>query len=291
MELSSFSYQKFINFAVEETQRRTTLTSLPSQEKFKDLKTQDGRTQIHALSFKSPRIRLLRGLNIEGSPSMQVLDFAVFPEPCFDLPIFCANFFTTANLNIVVLDLNPLYDVTIRMDYREKYYKKLIPLGQKYAEVLPWGDKLTSESITFFSPVVLWSKFSSSKHMFQILYSAFKDYFLAWLELMELATEEENPSIILQNREAQHRYLSWRAEKDPGHPLMKRLIGESLAKDMVRQFLFEGVDTLGNKSFLDYFPEYTCEDGSVNRKRSMIGKSYKLRPWDANGDFIDSVPA
>lgn len=34
---------------------------------------------------------------------MQVLDFAVFPEPEFDVPIFCANFFATTNTSIMVL--------------------------------------------------------------------------------------------------------------------------------------------------------------------------------------------
>lgn len=34
---------------------------------------------------------------------MQVLDFAVFPEPEFDVPIFCANCFSTSSTNIVVL--------------------------------------------------------------------------------------------------------------------------------------------------------------------------------------------
>lgn len=34
---------------------------------------------------------------------LQVLDFAAFPKPEFDVPIFCANFFTNASMNIVVL--------------------------------------------------------------------------------------------------------------------------------------------------------------------------------------------
>jgi hypothetical protein len=36
---------------------------------------------------------------------------------------------------ISIRDLNPLYDVTIQHDYREKYYKKLMPLSEKYSEV------------------------------------------------------------------------------------------------------------------------------------------------------------
>lgn len=58
----------------------------------------------------------------------------------------------------------------------------------------------------------------------------------------------------------------------------------------MRNFLFEGVDSLGDKSFLDYFPEYGCEDGTINQKRSMIGKSYEVRPWNASGEFIGNPP-
>jgi phytochromobilin:ferredoxin oxidoreductase len=53
----------------------------------------------------------------------------------------------------------------------------------------------------------------------------------------------------------------------------------------VSEFLFEGVNSLGSKSFLDYFPEYARDDGTVNKKRSMIGKSFETRPWDATGQF------
>ncbi|XP_038972870.1 phytochromobilin:ferredoxin oxidoreductase, chloroplastic isoform X1 [Phoenix dactylifera] len=324
MDLSALSYQKFVHFALEETQRRTTLAPLPSQEKFRSIKAKDDKTMLHGLSFSAPKIRLLRSLTIEGSEAVKVLDFAAFSKPEFDLPIFCANFFLNASLSIVVLDLNPLYDVTIRSDYKDKYYIKLMSLGQKYAEVskilklklpilpltflnytcqicsftflsktiqlLPWGGKVTSESLRFFSPIVIWSMLSSKKYKHDILYSAFMDYFQTWLELMDQAVEETDALKILRNREAQHKYLTWRAEKDPGHPILKRLIGEKLAKDLLRNFLFEGVDTLGTRTFLDYFPEYRCKDGSINQRRSIIGKSYETRPWDAKGEFIGSEP-
>ncbi|KAI5603574.1 hypothetical protein BDE02_01G228000 [Populus trichocarpa] len=74
--------------------------------------------------------------------------------------------------------------------------------------------------------------------------------------------------------------------QDPGHGILKRLIGERHAQDLVRDFLFNGLDELGSKGFLDYFPEYRCEDGSVNEKRSILGKSFENRPWDARGEFI-----
>ncbi|KAG6762288.1 hypothetical protein POTOM_032780 [Populus tomentosa] len=183
-------------------------------------------------------------------------------------------------------DLNPLHNVIDQRDYKEKYFKRLIPLGLKYSKLFPWGGKLTSESLKFFSPIVIWTKFPPSQDSYYALYSAFTEYYKAWLELIDQAPEEIDASHITCNREAQHKYLTWREEKDPGHGILKRLIGERLAKDLVRNFLFNGLDELGSKGFLDYFPEYRREDGSINEKRSIIGKSFENRPWDARGEFI-----
>ncbi|KAK3163002.1 hypothetical protein QOZ80_1BG0096410 [Eleusine coracana subsp. coracana] len=252
------SYQKFVHFALEQTRLRTTLVPHPSQEKFKFIRANEENTVFNALSFSAPKIRLLRSLAIEQKNSVQVLDFAAFSEPEYDLPIFCANAFTSPARSIVVLDLNPLYDTTTNKDYREKYYKNLMPLAHKYSKLLPWGGKITTLT----------------------------DYYKAWLEVMDEAAQEISKETIERNTEAQHRYLTWRAEKDPGYPLLKKLIGESLAKDLVTEFLFEGVNSLGTKSFLDYFPEYAQADGTVNKKRSMMGKSFETRPWDAHGEFI-----
>ncbi|QHO26478.1 Phytochromobilin:ferredoxin oxidoreductase [Arachis hypogaea] len=225
----SVSYRKFVDFALDETTSHTHLFSSPLQEKYNSLEPKDGKGEISMLSFEAAEIRLLRSLIIE-TETMQVLDFTVFPRAEYDVPIFCANFFTTARTNIVVLDLNPLHDVINQRHYKEKYFKSLIPLGLKYAELFPWGGKLTSESIKFFSPIVIWTKFNSSPEKYEILYSAFKDYYKVWLELVSKSDKETDESQISRNLEAQHRYLVWRAEKDPGQSVLKKLIGETLAK-------------------------------------------------------------
>ncbi|CAN1250580.1 Phytochromobilin:ferredoxin oxidoreductase, chloroplastic [Linum perenne] len=209
---SSFSYAKFIQFAVTETERHTRLIPSSLQEKYNSVTAIDGRTELRMLSFQSPKIRLLRSLSIENE-TMQVLDFAGFARPEFDVPIFCANFFTTANINIIVLDLNPLHDIVDRKDYKEKYYAKLMALGLRYSKLFPWGGKLTSESLKFFSPIVIWAKFPPEESMYDGLYSAFTDYYTAWLHLIDEAEEETDEVQVRCNREAQHRYLTWRAEK------------------------------------------------------------------------------
>jgi hypothetical protein len=110
-------------------------------------------------------------------------------------------------------DLNPLHNVIDQRDYKEKYFKRLIPLGLKYCKVtsmplvehytqwyllfvslsslklmvwwlntdfmqlFPWGGKLTSESLKFFSPIVIWTKFPPSQDSYDALYSAFTEYY------------------------------------------------------------------------------------------------------------------
>ncbi|XP_021770368.1 phytochromobilin:ferredoxin oxidoreductase, chloroplastic-like [Chenopodium quinoa] len=286
--ISALSYQKFVDFAVEETKRRTHLMSSPLQKNFSHIEAIDGKANLKFQSFEDSKIRLLRSMHIDGGDSLQVLDFGIFPKVAFDLPIFCANFFSSSSTNIIVLDLNPLHDVITNREYKEKYYKSLMPLSVKYAELLPWGGKLTGESLRFFSPIVIWTRFTSSQEKHDILFDAFSEYYETWLDLMEHAVEETAADQIMLNSEAQHKYLTWRAEKDPGHPMLRRLLGEERARNLLRSFLFNGVDELGSKTFLDYFPEYKLDDGTLNEKRSIMGKSFENRPWDSRGELIDN---
>lgn len=57
----------------------------------------------------------------------------------------------------------------------------------------------------------------------------------------------------------------------------------------IREFLFNGVNTLGDKEFLDYFPEYRGADGSIIKQRSVVGKAYGERPWNKDGIFAPSL--
>ena len=54
----------------------------------------------------------------------------------------------------------------------------------------------------------------------------------------------------------------------------------------MENFLFDGVNYLGSKHFLDYFPEYRSADGTTNQRRSVVGKSFENRPWDKEGNLV-----
>ncbi|KAL0900561.1 hypothetical protein Bca101_084522 [Brassica carinata] len=244
--VSAVSYNEFAESALEETRKRVVLEPSPLQERYSSMTGLDGKTQLQMLAFKSPKVRLLRSMTIENE-TMQVFDFAGFMKPEYDTPIFCANFFTSANMNIVVLDLNPLHQLTDQTDYQDK--------------------------------------FPSSHEKHKALFSAFLEYYQAWIEMTIQVKEEMEPSQTLDLYRCYSGYclVFW---QDPGHALLRKLVGEAKAKALLRDFLFNGVDELGTKTFIDYFPEYQKEGGTVSDKRSIIGKSFETRPWDSTGRFI-----
>ncbi|KAL3729364.1 hypothetical protein ACJRO7_026473 [Eucalyptus globulus] len=222
------------------------------------------KTEIELLSCEVPKIRLLQSLSIQGSKgpqySMQVLHFAMFPEPEYDLPIFCANFFTAAETIIVVLDLDPLYDVVKHKEYKDKCYEGLMSQLNT-----TWGGNLAGESLRFFSPIVIWTRLKSSQHMHD-----------AWLVLMDLGIRETDASQIIANREAQHRYLTLRAEKNPGYEVLKRLLGETHAKietSFTMAFICKHLSLVSSKLWMQYFDH--CRDlGLFTREAKENMKLY-----------------
>ncbi|KAF5182885.1 phytochromobilin:ferredoxin oxidoreductase protein, partial [Thalictrum thalictroides] len=59
---------------------------------------------------------------------------------------------------------------------------------------------------------------------------------------------------------------------------------------IMNSFLFNGIKALGCKEFRKHFLEYRCEDGTINQKHNVIGKSFHMRPWDSGGNFIGNDP-
>ncbi|GJP69856.1 hypothetical protein CLOP_g862 [Closterium sp. NIES-67] len=104
--------------------------------------------------------------------------------------------------------------------------------------------------------------------------------------MVEECEPTTDPEVMAHNMESQHRYICWRSVKDPGRPLLTRLFGSEKCEEFIEGFLFAGSHELGTKAFLDYFPDYRMEDGSIAKKRSMKGKAYSSRPWDASGKLI-----
>ncbi|KAF8009270.1 hypothetical protein BT93_J0305 [Corymbia citriodora subsp. variegata] len=78
VRVSALSYRQFVQFALDETALHTRMTPSPLQERFGSMKPLDDKTEIELLSYKAPKIRLLRSLSIQGEKGLQVLLSNIF---------------------------------------------------------------------------------------------------------------------------------------------------------------------------------------------------------------------
>ncbi|CAM9549255.1 unnamed protein product [Choristocarpus tenellus] len=58
-------------------------------------------------AFKSPKFRQIRAALVESTGPTQVLNFVMFPDPRYDIPIFGADLVTLPGAHLFLIDLQP----------------------------------------------------------------------------------------------------------------------------------------------------------------------------------------
>ncbi|NEQ62646.1 MAG: phycoerythrobilin:ferredoxin oxidoreductase, partial [Moorea sp. SIO4A1] len=100
------------------------------------------------------------------------------------------------------------------------------------------GD-FPEEATPFFSPAFLWTRPKETEVVENRVFAAFKDYLTAYLDFVdqaELITDSQHLKAI---KEAQLRYLGYRAEKDPARGMFQRFYGSEWTEEYIHGFLFD----------------------------------------------------
>ncbi|WP_424098461.1 phycoerythrobilin:ferredoxin oxidoreductase [Moorena producens] len=236
-------YQPFIDYAIAYLKERLDLQPYPIppgfERKFatvgKGKKQQDVLTTSYA--FAAPKIRQIRAAHVQGGAALQVLNFVIFPHLNYDLPFFGADLVTLPGGHLIALDMQPLF----RDDpaYQARYTEPILPIFKAHQQHLPWGGDFPEEATPFFSPAFLWTRPKETDVVENRVFAAFKDYLTAYLDFVdqaELITDSEHLKAI---KEAQLRYLGYRAEKDPARGMFQRFYGSEWTEEYIHGFLFD----------------------------------------------------
>ncbi|AOY83636.1 phycoerythrobilin:ferredoxin oxidoreductase [Moorena producens JHB] len=236
-------YQPFLDYAIAYLKERLDLQHYPIppgfERKFatvgKGKKQQDVLTTSYA--FAAPKIRQIRAAHVQGGTALQVLNFVIFPQLNYDLPFFGADLVTLPGGHLIALDMQPLF----RDDpaYQACYTEPILPIFKAHQQHLPWGGDFPEEATPFFSPAFLWTRPKETEVVENRVFAAFKDYLTAYLDFVdqaELITDSEHLEAI---KEAQLRYLGYRAEKDPARGMFQRFYGSEWTEEYIHGFLFD----------------------------------------------------
>lgn len=236
-------YQPFLDYAITYLKERLDLQPYPIPSGFerkfatvgKGKKQQDVLTTSYA--FAAPKIRQIRAAHVQGGAALQVLNFVIFPHLNYDLPFFGADLVTLPGGHLIALDMQPLF----RDDpaYQARYTEPILPIFKAHQQHLPWGGDFPEEATPFFSPAFLWTRPKETDVVENRVFAAFKDYLTAYLDFVDQAEVITDSQHLEAIKEAQLRYLGYRAEKDPARGMFQRFYGSEWTEEYIHGFLFD----------------------------------------------------
>ncbi|MGB3239375.1 MAG: phycoerythrobilin:ferredoxin oxidoreductase [Geitlerinemataceae cyanobacterium] len=241
-------YQPFLDYAIATLEKRLDLQPYPIPEGFQQKSAVTGSKKkaqevvTTSYGYATEKLRQIRAAHVQGGDALQVLNFVIFPQLDYDLPFFGADLVTLPGGHLIALDMQPLF----RDDpgYQAKYTQPLWETFQKHQQHLSWGGDFPEEARPFFSPAFLWTRPTETEVVETRVFEAFKDYLHSYLDFVDVA-EPVPPEQRSQVREAQLRYLRYRAEKDPARGMFQRFYGSEWTEEYIHGFLFDLERKLG----------------------------------------------
>jgi len=236
-------YTPFWQAAAEILQKRLDLTPYPipagyvRKEAVMGKGKRESNCYTQSYAFQTPKLRQIRAAHVNGGANLQVLNFVIFPHMNYDLPFLGLDLVTLPGGHLIAIDMQPLFQSE---EYKAKYSgKQVLDMHAKHAENLPWGGDFPEEAKQYFSPAFLWTRPQDDKEVETHVFDAFKDYLNQYLDFVEAAEPETDPSRLKEIKDRQIAYLQYRAEKDPARGMFSRIYGPEWTEEYIHGFLFD----------------------------------------------------
>lgn len=208
----------------------------------KGAKSQDAKVVVEA--YSAPKFRQIRSALVTTTGPTQVLNFVMYPDPSYDLPIFGVDLVSLPGGHIICIDFQPAAPISEHPQLL-KHYDEVKHISKKWSELLPSGGDLPKGVADYFSPHVIWSRAKDSQIVDTVGKDALLEYLKCYLNAAEAATKVGDSS-FLQVLEAGHiSYSRYRRINDPGRGMLGYLFGVEWTEDLIENVLFDLEKKLG----------------------------------------------
>jgi len=208
-------------------------------------------------------------------PGIHVLNFVIFPNINYDIPIFGADIVSLpGNRHLVAIDLQPVRvrnsaatktslheegrtnEVEGVLNLSKDHLNRLKELHAKHVQTFPWGGDIPKVAQRFFSPYALWTRlihdhgrekdYDPIRLLQTDLFRCFQDYLDLYGDIVVEAAKVQDdrnhyysPEIRHSIERGQSDYVTYRYVNDPARPLLKRLYGEEWSERLLSEVLFQ----------------------------------------------------
>jgi len=186
------------------------------------------------------KLRQVRSACVEAGAAASVLNFVINPSCRYDLPFFGADLVTLPNGHLLALDLQPVDKSD--PEHTEPVWERLMPIFERWRQELPDGGPIPEEAQPYFSPAFLWTRLplgeEGNRLIETVIRSAYQEYLELYLNLVDEAkpVSDARAASLLAG---QHRYTTYRAEKDPARGMLTRFYGADWTESYIHDVLFD----------------------------------------------------
>lgn len=194
-----------------------------------------GPVQIRNCCFSARGFRKMHLELAAIGPGLNILHAVMFPDPCWDLPLFGCDLVTArGQVTAAVVDLSPVAEA-LSPSLRRQLQTLPRPEFSEPRQLPPWGD-IFSAAVCFIRP-----RGVEEEQKFQQV--AVRYLRLLLDEAGRISPDSRDHPATVKRRTAQIRYCSQQQRNDKTRRVLAKSFGDTWADDYIRHVLFDQPDS------------------------------------------------
>lgn len=194
----------------------------------------DGPVQIRNCCFSARGFRKMHLELASIGPGLNILHAVMFPDPCWDLPLFGCDLVTArGQVTAAVVDLSPVAEA-LSPSLNGRLQALPQPEFSEPRQLPPWGD-IFSAAVCFIRP-----RGVEEEQKFQQLAAEYLRLLLE--EAGRISPDPLDHPATVNRRAGQIRYCSQQQRNDKTRRVLAKSFGDTWADDYIRHVLFDKPD-------------------------------------------------
>jgi hypothetical protein len=217
--------------ALVKIETKFTLTPVELPAELRETRFPLGLLEMHCYNWKSPGIRKLYAMRLKIKvPSLDILGMALYPEPDFDLPIFCFDLSCAKKKVVTYINAIPLIQDEA---YKQKYLDHFRPVHAVHGNFPP--HKTPEWMLRYKTPYTIYSM--PDRERAADIKACVPDYLAVYLQMLSTACRIDNAEYHARIEQEQKNYINDLLTKDNSQKMLAKILGTQKTRRIFHEVL------------------------------------------------------